>query len=270
MRKNKRLHRSQANLRVLVVFLIIVSVAIVLSLLYRLFTLIQESRFKGTQVFTVGFISEREYDIVAIHPKEKTLTHLKVRGLKDTTAKQRAVGIIVNATVNLPAPFEHPSKVDDYFRKALLRQSKVKTNLTVYDLVRLLFVVQRISPHAIESEDVSLPLPQTELDEVIQRLFINQTLTDENKTITIINATGVAGRGSQLERALVNLGANVIAVKSVEQEEETSSIQYFGEKSYTVSYLSSLLSMPLQKDTQQGLSDIIIVIGKDQIKKRLY
>ena len=46
---------------------------------------------------------------------------------------------------------------------------------------------------------------------------------------------------------------------------DTSEIQYSDYKSYTVSKLEKLLDFKTEKISKKGISDVIIVIGKDKV-----
>lgn len=253
---------SRSSLRLLVIFCVVVFAAVILSLGYRLFTLIQGSRFDGQHSFLVAFIYKNDVDVVSISPDQKSYSHLQIRGGKSSHEDLQEVAVIPDSTITLAQPFDL-SRLSTYFFKAAWHQEGITTPLNIYDLYRLGLQTESIAKDTIVSESIHIPFDQSSAASLLQELFVDNTIDQENKTVAIINGTGVPGLGSRLEQALTPIGVHVISVTN-SNIASTSKITYYGEKSYTLKHISQLLQMPVVTTSMQGISDIIILLGRDR------
>jgi len=253
---------SRSSLKLLFLFCAVVFMAIGLSLGYRLFNLIRESKYDTKHSFLITFIYRNDIDIVEISSDKKTFSHLEVRGGKNATDAQQEVGIITDTHFTLSEPFSltHLSR---YFTDAVLPKRSVKSTLNIFDLYRLSFATKGISQQSITSQKVHVPLDQDLSSTMLEQLFLDETIDQENKSVSIINGTGVPGLGTRLERALTSLGVSVISVKNADSVKSSSTISYSGEKTYTLDRIKDLLPFSVTPTSNQPISDIIILIGKD-------
>ncbi|HVZ58206.1 MAG TPA: LytR C-terminal domain-containing protein [Patescibacteria group bacterium] len=224
------------------------------------------SKYDPNHTIVISFVYKNDLDLLALHPNDTPPAHVSVRGASSPDAARGAVDILTDVTVELPQPFSQVSNVSQYFWQAFQHRG-AKTNLNSYDLVRLALATRGLSNNTVE--DATLHLPHDQSLELAQNFFSDKTIMQENKTIAIVNGTQINGLGTRLESALDALGGNVISVTNSSIPNKKSSLIYVGEKSYTSSHLSSLLHIPAQSTSHQGLSDIIIVVGQDQVKNLL-
>lgn len=255
--------KTDSSLRILRVFIVIVLLAIVSSLGFRLFTLVNESQFHASHDFTVAFIHKKDVDLVVVHPQLKAVSHLEVRGADNLADARREVGFIEDAVVTLDRPFSDPDKLSRYFFQAAFHREGTQSSLSIYDLIRLGISTRGTTQATLDSEAIRIPTGDPATEKIIEELFYDQSLVDESISIGIINASDTPGLGSYLERVLTNLGASVLTVKNGDPR-TSSVITYTGDKSYTVTRIGKLLHIPVEKSSMSGLSDIIITIGKDK------
>ena len=71
---------SESSLRILYLFCGMVLIAIGLSLGYRLFNLMKDSKYDSSHNFLVAFTYHNDIDFVEINSSQKTFSHLQVRG----------------------------------------------------------------------------------------------------------------------------------------------------------------------------------------------
>lgn len=261
-KKTESKKSSESSLRILFLFCVFVVVAICLSLGYRLFTLMRDSKYDTNHNFIVAFTYHNDIDYIEINSSQKEFSHLEVRGGNNLQESKKEVGILTDTDISLTHPFSLDA-LSSYFTDAAWHKNSTSSTLNIYDLYRLSFTTKHISPQSITSQKIHIPFDSSLSSTMLEQLFLDQTIDQENKTVAIVNGTGVAGLGTRLEMALTTMGVNVISVKNADKVESMSSISYSGEKSYTLDRLQSLLSFPIAYTPSAALSDIIILIGKD-------
>jgi hypothetical protein len=222
----------------------------------------RDSKYDSKHNFLIAFIYHNDVDFVEINSTQKTFNHLEVRGGHNLTDTKKEVGVLSDTDIILSKPFSLDS-LSNYFTDATWHKNNIKSSLNIFDLYRLSFATKNISPQSITSQRIHVPIDTTLSSTMLEQLFLDETLDQENKTVSIINGTGVVGLGTRLERALSNMGLNVISVKNADKVESASAISYSGEKSYTLDRLHNLLVIPTTQTSSVALSDIIILIGKD-------
>lgn len=264
MRKYQKPSPTRSSLRPILIFCTVVFSVIVLSLSFKLFVLVRQSKVDRAHIFSVSFIYKNDVDIVIISSDQKEISHLKILGKGSAADKVLASGILPDESIALQKTFTSPRKISSYFLKAVMHREGVKSSLSVYDLLRLTLRVQGVPASSVTSESLSTPTDENSIDALVSKMLVDQSLVRDNKTISIINATGVSGLGTKIGRIFTNMGLSVISVTNGEKTQDTSELRYFGDKSYTTSRLSSLLAIVLKTETQQRLSDIIFTIGKDK------
>ena len=139
----------------------------------------------------------------------------------------------------------------------------IASDITLYDILRFLFSAKNTSATNEIRDTVSLPQDDRQINQAIAALFTDQTVSSENISIQVINATDTPGMGKRLERVLTNIGGNVIAVSTQQKKETKSQIKYYGEESYTLNKIKQFLRYPVTKVNNEPIADIIIVIGAD-------
>jgi hypothetical protein len=259
---------ARNNMRLIVIFCAVVFSVITLSLLFRLFFLIKESKVDKAKTFTVSFIYKNDLDIVTISSSEKKISYLKIRGQGSINDKKIASGVLPDAVFILTDPFSDSYQLSSYFYSSVFHGATSSSPLSPYDLLRLSVLAQSIPQSAVTQESMSLPVEENKIDTIVTRMLIDPSIVQDDRTISIVNATGVIGLGTKLGRVFSNMGLNVVSVVNGDALKDRSAITYFNTKSYTVNRLSSLLHLDPTENTKQGLSDIILTLGKD--KKSLF
>jgi hypothetical protein len=263
MRKKPNSKKSSQNsLKILAIFCVIVGLAIAASLGYRLFMLMRDSKFDSAHNFVVAFDYHNDIDVVAINPTQKTFSHLQVRGGKSREDTEKEISLLVDTSIVLTKPFQF-SSLSTYFSDAAWHKDAITSSLNIYDLYRLSLLTKHIAPDTVSTQSIHLPFDPTISNTMLEQLFLDETIDQENKTVSIVNGAGVPGLGTRLEQALSVMGVNVISVTNADTVKSSSEITYFGDKSYTLTRLQRLLGLPVTESSSQGLSDIIILIGRD-------
>jgi hypothetical protein len=242
----------------------IVLLLVIGSLGIKFFTLFKDSKFDSHHEFIIAFEHQKELDVVAFHPVQKSLSHLQIRGIRDLNETEKTLGVFFDSSITLNESFSM-DHIASYLSDAMVKHRLARSPLSTYDLLKLSLFAKGIPESQWQTEEIALPLEQSQIDQFAQELFTDQTFSTENKSVQIVNGTGVPGLGTRLGRQLGNRGLNVISIINADDPTETSEIRYFGDKTYTVERLSKMLSTPATPMEKQTLSDIIITIGADKV-----
>ena len=265
MRKKTTSHPTRNTLRLLIVFCCLVALAIIASLTYRLVQLIRDSNVDNVSFVLLAISTPSDLTLIGLNTDQKTLAQVTIKGSASSQEKRRQLAVIPDGTVTLEQLYGGADKTAGLLLRAFLHKDQVRSNLSSYDLLRLALMFQTVAPNSIETEVIALPQDGATSDDVLAELFSDTTLTQENKSIAVVNATGVAGLGKEVERVITIRGGNVISVTNDEQMREHSVIRNSIGKNYTVSRLKSFLDLPVEENTRKDLSDIMVIIGKDFI-----
>ncbi len=249
------------SIKTLLLFCIGVGCIIVISLLVRFFTLFQEGRLHGDHTYIVLQNNSNESEIIAFKPEEKKVIHITSTQKMSMDELKRRIGVFLDGELrNLDISYS----INKNLAHLLLHKGEVSSNLAYYDVIMLWRISRGIEKESEEEVIIDTRKSEEEIDREVRELLLDKTLSDENKTISIINSSGVPGLGRRLERALENVGGNVISVENGESILKESSIMYYGEKNNTVKRLEAILYATAQEQERQELSDIIIKIGTDK------
>lgn len=258
--------KKQSNsLNLAGIFIGIVILIIVLSFLFKLVFLIQQSHFDSSHTYNLEVIEANKKSIISFSPQNESISILHIQDSQKISDLKIYLGV--------PVDGELISKNQD-FNYSKLFQSLLKTsfsfdaefrNLTVIDTLRLAIFAKSIPSGSLFERTISKDNSQSENTSIIQFSFKDPTIKEENKSIEIINATDTFGLGTRLATLISNMSGNVILVNSKELQKK-SKILYSGEKNYTVKRLSTYLNFPIFKSQNRGVADITIIIGEDSLE----
>ena len=134
-------------------------------------------------------------------------------------------------------------------------------------LFRLFLFSRGINSSSVYERELSTGLTNDQESTVLSLTFTDPTIYQENKSIQIVNASNAYGLGTRLATFISNIGGNVILVSTANDVSEHSKILYANGVSYTVKKLGNYLNFPIEASNETGVSDVIIIIGIDKIKK---
>ncbi len=250
----KKQNYSSNNLGMAFLFIGAIVVLIFASLVFKIAGVIQNSHFDGAHRFTVLMPKE----IVSFAPDDKSISVLK---FSSNVGKTFLIPIDgkVEGEVNLE------KDISSKLKNILFHYRSVSTNMTIIDIARLWFFTKSVPSRAVTVKEAVLPLSDAESDKIAAGFFTDSAISLEHAAVAIKNGTEIAGLGNRLARLITNMGGNVLEVSTPDKNVEVSSIEYYGQKGYTVERLSKILGFTVQKAKNQTLSDITITIGKDKL-----
>lgn len=271
--KRKKKNYSKDNLKPILIFCLLVLSLVIISLLFKAATLIKSSRFDGKHSFNAIVYSNKENQsaqkkmVISFSPDTQSISVLKVLTDVKPSNLGRVLEIPVDGTIGVSG--QNEQKLESMFQTMLLNYKDIDTKLTIIDIFRLWFFTRGITEQAITTKELFLPNEAGLKDEVIDRisskLFLDMTFSQEKVSIQIVNGTGVLGLGNRLGRLIQNIGGNVVAVSTAEDNFETSEILYFDQDTYALQRLSGILGFKKNQARKIEVSDIIIKIGRDSL-----
>jgi hypothetical protein len=267
----KSTQHENKSLKTFFHYTILVAFLLVVALSIKAFFVIRASKFDGRHHFAIAIIKQNVVEeLIGFSPTESSLSLLHITNGIRSSDLGKVVGVIPDAIVQVPSSFPEGANANAIMGAVVWRYSTVKTNLTIFDALQLMIYAKNISNNNITVKNVQLPKDSNQLDTLIPSLFTDGSISQEDVSIEIINATDVGGLGKRLESALVNMGANVVAVSTSPQKSSKSQIQYYGAKSYTLDKITKLLSYPVSKLPSQTIANIVIIIGEDNVDTTIF
>ncbi|HSW47586.1 MAG TPA: LytR C-terminal domain-containing protein [Candidatus Saccharimonadales bacterium] len=263
MYKKKNSKQNDKSIKTFISYFLIVFFAIIISLSIKAFFVIRQSRFDGKNINIAITQKNRVTGILGIDSENNSLSLLKIR--KENLSVDsigRDLGIIIDARINTDSDISNQS-AGSIFAKALFKKDSISTNLTFFDLSKLILYTKNTSIKNYRADDIIDKIDGSNSDKIIADLFKNEIISSENVSIAIVNATDQSGLGKRLERCLTNIGANVVDVSTPHSKEALSRIEYSGENTYTLNKLKKILKFPVIKNGGGKVASIVIVIGQN-------
>lgn len=263
--KRESRHESK-SLKTMYLYFFVVFLLICISLVIKIYYMYQQSRFDPSHEFVLAVVQQNFVrQIIAFNPESSTISSLE---LQDTNLPYATLaknyGIVTDGYVATDPEQSRETDINKLIWSSIIHTAVWKSNLTMLDKVRLLLFSKNISINNKSIQSISLKNQAPDLNTIISTALNDQDISSENITIQIINATNVSGLGLRLGKALTNMGANVVDVSSSDKLQKTSTLSYYGNKSYTSDHLQKFLGISATKFTKQTIADIIITIGTDK------
>ncbi|OGH41515.1 MAG: hypothetical protein A3H79_00025 [Candidatus Levybacteria bacterium RIFCSPLOWO2_02_FULL_36_8b] len=269
--KRKKKNVSENNLKTAFIFLTLVFFLIFISGIFKIVTLIGQSKYDGVHRFTIviSYINNAKHltEIISFAPDTHTLSALRIPiSLKSKKETSKLAAIPIDGFIlvsNQNGQKYAKQEVDSEIQSILLSYRDIKTDLTIIDVFRIWLFSKTLSSNSVSVKDIA-DFPNAVIeDKILSTLFNDYTFSQEKNSIEIINAADISGLGNRVARALTNMGGNVISVSTSDKTSQTSQILYFGDKTYTVEKLGKVLGLATFQTEKQGISDVTIILGKD-------
>ena len=249
-----------SNTKIAVIFFVFIIFVIGISLTFKFIAVLRSGQFDNSRSFSIGMSDGKNAQLVILSRDSKSITIFKLTGIRaeeaGRTLRAPIDSFITSGSLDLN------QKIDSLFLTLVTDYQKLKTNLTIVDLLRVNFFVRSI-PQSSISIMVVKDLDKLTLDKVVNRLIADTFIEKDNQTIQIINGTSISGFGNRLAGLITNMGGNVIIVATENNPVKRSTISYIDKKSYTVRRLQKVLGYDVIERMDSGMADIIITIGED-------
>lgn len=247
------------SLRLVVWFLLILFVVSALSLGAKAASMIGSSLFDGKHRFTI-FVSDRNKEavVISVEPQGRTVL-LRLEGKPTQKEVESSLLIGFDGSIHDVPSIGRDSTVSDILVSSLFSSGSDYFAMTPYDLLRLYILsLKDQSDMLVESLSSKDENAATESS---AKLFVDNGILADDKSVAVVNSTGVSGLGFRLEQVITGLGGGVISVTTGRDIQDPTHIFYSGEKTYSVERIERLLHQKAEEGDTQA-ADILIVIGK--------
>ncbi len=192
--------------------------------------------------------------------------------------------LVQTADSSLQIPNGNLSKSDLVSLYLCVLKGSCKTDLTGWDLVRLLLAFNQFKTGQIKianfqeegvSKEKVLPDGSTItapdyviIDNLSLELFSDKSALDEEITVGVLNGTSKGGLANNVGRLVKNLGAELINTSDADTEYEQSVLYYRSEKikdSYTFKRLAQIFQVKKMQLNNQLEGDISLILGRELI-----
>ncbi len=260
---------TNKSIKKVILFCLIVGILIFISLLVRFLVVLKNSKFDGHARFTIAVIQKKSFRIISFDPDANTIANLLVDG-SAAGSPQRSVGVPIDGIITVTRPLVLSNDPSNALLEIILHPTDTRNDITGIDLIRLYLYAKTVSVKSIQQEKISLTGNENDIDKLVTQLFADTKIIDDNLSVEIVNGTDIPGMGKRLERIINNAGGNVVAVSSSHEVEKGSKIYYYQKPSYTETRLQRMLGYPASVTNAQGIADIKIVIGEDQVHTKKF
>ena len=260
MRKKARVEKNSTKFAIL--FVLFVFVIILISAVLKAASVIRQSKFDGSNRFTISVSNNKNLEIISFSPDIHSISILKLDGEVKNLKLERFLKIPIDGFVK-GSFLKIDQDVASLMSNIFFNYNNVKTNLTIIDILRLVLVSKTTPLNNIAIYNISSSLGGQKVDKIVEKIFKDEEIEKENQTVEIINTTEVLGLGGRLARFITNMGGNVIQVSTEKNLEKNSYVLYTGRKTYTVKRLSEALGFKLVQMDKKFIADIRIVLGED-------
>jgi len=260
-------HQQSENFRMAITFFVLVIFLIFISIVFKLFVFLKDSKFDGNHDFTLAIFQTGNVEIVNFEPSAKTISILNL-----TNAQKNKLHV-GNIGQKLEIPID--SKVENSFIsidknnlssqmiKIISGRGVGKSDLNFIDGLKLLLISKTIPENSITEKNLNYDETTGIEGNVMQSLFSDPSIVSEKVSIEIINGTKTYGLGNRLANLITNIGGNVVLVSNSDNPESLSKILYSGDKNYTIERISKSLGIKEIKTDRRSISDVTIIIGED-------
>lgn len=262
--KRKKKKAEGNTLRLAITFFVLVGLLLLGSALVKLATLIEKSHFDGAHRFTVEFIpSDKSFArVISFAPDTRSIAIVTVSNVQAVPHIGKFLGVPIDAEVK---NIRQEKNVVLQLQSLLFSYGSVETTLTPIDILRLFLFAKEVPSSSVATREISSSLDGALIDKISSSLFIDYTLSQENISIQIINATQVSGLGNRLARLITSMGGNVVSVVSKDSSIKQSVISYNTKKTYTLEKLVRVLGFQSSLSEEKGIADIVLTIGEDGV-----
>lgn len=256
----RKVHSKENSLAIAFIFICSIVLLLLGGLLLKLFLVLRASTFDGVHQYIVEVDeSLQKGALVAFNPSNKTVTVLTITGKVDSTFG-KYLQVPVDASVSMPLP-EDSSKIVEQ----MIFSGKNEKNITVVDEVRLMLFVNSLKQSDFNKQSLTLPVDQTVTEKLLPSLFVDNTLYFDNESVSIVNATGESGVGSEVAHMMGLIGINVLSVTTADEDSDKTTLTGVHTDTYTMKRIERLFHTTATTNTNNVISDITLTIGKDAL-----
>lgn len=275
IKKQKKANNGSA-MAYLKIFIVVVVLLVAASLAFKFVKMITDSKLK-LNTYTVLIINSDAY-LMQVKNSTHEQSILKVSQYGQAAKSQSrlsnsiAFGIPIDGEIfdeanvfngDPQAIFNFSNLVSVFFGTRSLRF----TNMNEVDFAKIYANIGSIAQKNSSSQTIpdfteAYVKNKDKTENLIYQMFKSQDILNDITSVEIINATEVDGAGAKVSQMLKNAGYNVLAVSSSDKPDK-SKIVVRVDNPLLEKRLKLLFNMPIEKEKEQHISDVTIVLGRD-------
>jgi hypothetical protein len=256
-------NQSVSNTKVALVFFAFLIFVVVVSLTIKVINVVKQGKLGDSERYTLCVASGKNTRVISLSSSSKDISIFKLNNDIKLPEVGRFLEIPIDGFISFKSQ-DLNLNTEALFTKALFDFKNVKTNLTIFDLLKLAISAKSIPENSVNTREIG-NIKSSDADKIVGRMVIDDLMEKDYQTIQIINGTQVSGFGSRLARLITNMGGNVILVMTENSPRKKSVITYIDKRTYTVERLQKLLGYDVVKEPSNAMSDVTIIIGEDKI-----
>jgi hypothetical protein len=258
----KKKEMTLSNAKIAIVFFVFLAFIVGISLILKFAILLKNGKFDSSRSFILSVTNERNIEVISLSPSLKDITVFKFKDNVDSTEAGRLLEIPIDGIISLNS-LDLNQKTNSLLLTAITNCNKIKTNMTILDLLRIALFARGVPESSINTKVVGEGgLGQ---DKVLDNLINDPFIEKDHQTIQVVNGTNVSGLGNRLARLITNIGGNVILVMTDNNPRKKSVITYIDKKTYTIERLRKILGYEVVRVPDNAMSDVTIIIGEDKV-----
>ena len=234
-----------------ILFIILIIFLVVISVSFKVFNLIQESKFDGKTNYNLLYGVGNKWEVLSLSPSNQSIEILDMEG---NSSQLVTLGIPYDMYLGMSEQVT-PDNI-----KSQITPLLISLHTNPFDFFKIVTFVNSVNPGSIQEVSINLSDPQN--PKTVSGIFSNTNISNENLNIEVLNATGQSGVGSYFAKMLTNIGGNVILVSTQNNISKSSEIITLDSNSQTAEKISKILGVKIIKQ-KPDLSDIKLVIGED-------
>jgi hypothetical protein len=261
-----------ASFSYLKIFIVIVIIAILGSIIYRVSTQFLNSSFHGNS-FSILYVA-KDSVILTVNNQDKTFSFIKLGDIrnivkgKNTFESSIAIGFPINAVViekDSPGPYNIDNflNVQNEMRLVFGKNDENLKNLNHYDLYKFINSARSTPIENRTQTRINVLDPKSFKQLIDENIFQDKTIRDMPITIGILNGTSVNGLGNDVAYVLGLKGFNVISVQSANSKSTSSFIATKIEDQKSINTVKNITHMSVKKEKIMSAVDLTIFLGND-------
>lgn len=268
MRNHDNPHSGAKSLRLVVWFIFALFTVLIISLSIKTISMLSNSNFDGKHRFTI-FLSDLNKNVAVISQEPDGRTVIFQFSGKPTKKQIESFLLIpFDGSIYAQRKVSYDSSVSNIYSSFLFSTNTSYDSITPFDLFRLFLLSLQDQKRDFVKESVDITKGKSGGDLKL-KVFIDGGIVSDNKTIAIINSTGVSGLGQRLEQVFISLGGSVVSVTTGRDLQEPTHIFYSGDKSYSVKRIERIFHQQAEVgDT--GAADILVVVGERSLSLGIF
>ncbi len=263
---NLPMKKNQQSLRLALFFCLVVFFAVGISLTAKFVSLLKQSSYDSSHRYTV-YIEKTPLvgKVISVDPVNKTVSEIQISSKTLLSSPSTLLGIPTDVKITLEGNTDTSEKSgDSEFFSLLTKRYKKDNPFTLIDTIRLGIFLKSVKKDSVEKSEIMIPISMENADSLLENVLTDQSIVKEDKTVAIVNASGISGIGKRAERILLSMGATVISVTTATQDKAGSYVSYAqNPPSYTAEKIGKIFRLSLKEGKETPTADITLVIGKD-------